>query len=178
MATSPIKNRGLPSHNAGRRGPAPEPNPEVGTPARATASAAVIMCTADPSKADKRTRSKWSRLMRYAAVYKPDSEALGQFIYRKGGINACAARFSRCLGRTGRRDVRRENDESGNPFVRFDEGRHCNEFRGQEGLAIKLVTNDGFLNKLPGAERHPSRLPLINTSLFAIPVGFAAYTGI
>jgi hypothetical protein len=61
--------------------------------------AAIIRCTADPAKADKRTRSKWSRLMRYAAVCKPDSEALDQFVRRKGGINACATRFSRCLGR-------------------------------------------------------------------------------
>jgi hypothetical protein len=53
---------------------------------------AVIRCTADPGKADKRTRSKWSRAMRYAAVYKPDSEPLAEFIQRKGGINACAAR--------------------------------------------------------------------------------------
>jgi hypothetical protein len=60
---------------------------------------AVIRCTADPAKADKRTRSKWSRVMRYAAVYKSDSEPLEQFIKRKGGINACAARFTRCLGR-------------------------------------------------------------------------------
>jgi hypothetical protein len=60
--------------------------------------AAVILCTADPTKADKRTRSKWSRVLRYAAVYKSDSEPLGRFIRRKGGINACAARFSRCLG--------------------------------------------------------------------------------
>ena len=61
--------------------------------------AAIIRCTADPGKADKRTRSKWSRMMRYAAAYKPVSEPLQQFIRRKGGINACAARFSRCLGR-------------------------------------------------------------------------------
>jgi hypothetical protein len=61
--------------------------------------AAVIRCTADPAKADKRTRSKWSRMMRYAAVYKPDSEPLERFVRRKGGINACAGRFSRCLGR-------------------------------------------------------------------------------
>jgi hypothetical protein len=61
--------------------------------------AAVIRCTADPAKADKRTRSKWSRVLRYAAAYKPDSEALDQFVRRKGGINACTARFSRCLGR-------------------------------------------------------------------------------
>jgi hypothetical protein len=60
--------------------------------------AGVIRCTADSAKADKRTRSKWSRVMRYAAWYKPDSEPLGEFIRRKGGINACAARFSRCLG--------------------------------------------------------------------------------
>jgi hypothetical protein len=63
--------------------------------------AAVIRCTADPAKADKRTRSKWSRVMRYAAVYKPDAETPAQFIRRKGGINACAARFTRRLGRKG-----------------------------------------------------------------------------
>jgi hypothetical protein len=34
-----------------------------------------------------------------AVAYKPDSEPLDPFIKRKGGINACAARFSRCLGR-------------------------------------------------------------------------------
>jgi hypothetical protein len=61
--------------------------------------AAIIRCTADPAKADKRTRSKWSRVMRFAAAYKSDSEPLDQFVRRKGGINACAARFSRRLGR-------------------------------------------------------------------------------
>jgi hypothetical protein len=61
--------------------------------------AAVIRCTADPAKADKRTRSKWSRVMRCAAVYKPDSEPLERFVRRKGGINECAARFTRRLGR-------------------------------------------------------------------------------
>jgi hypothetical protein len=61
--------------------------------------AAIIRCTADPAKADKRTRSKWSRVMRYAAAYKPDSEPLEQFIRRKGGINACVGRFSRCVRR-------------------------------------------------------------------------------
>jgi hypothetical protein len=60
---------------------------------------AIIRCSADPVKADKRTRSKWSRVMRYAAVYKSDLEPLDRFIKRKGGINRCAARYSRCLGR-------------------------------------------------------------------------------
>ena len=61
--------------------------------------ASIIRCTADPTKADKRTRSKWSRVMRYAAAYKPDAEPLDQFVRRKGAINECAARFSRCVGR-------------------------------------------------------------------------------
>jgi hypothetical protein len=61
--------------------------------------AAIIRCTADPAKADERTRSKWSRVMRYVAAHKPHSGPLEQFVRRKGGINACASRFSRWLGR-------------------------------------------------------------------------------
>jgi hypothetical protein len=71
--------------------------------------AAIIRCTADAVKADKRTRSKWSRVMRYAAAHKPDSEPLDQFIMRKGGINACAARFTRCLGRGAARRLQRRS---------------------------------------------------------------------
>jgi hypothetical protein len=43
--------------------------------------------------------------MRYAAEYKDLNEPLGDFIKRKGGINACAARFTRRLGRGGPRDT-------------------------------------------------------------------------
>jgi hypothetical protein len=64
--------------------------------------AAIIRCTSDPAKADKRTRSKWSRVLRYAIEYKPSSEPLDLFVKRKGGINACAGRFTRRLGRRGR----------------------------------------------------------------------------
>jgi hypothetical protein len=71
----------------------------LGVSEREDAFAAVIRCTADPAKADKRTRSKWSRVLRYAAAYKLDSEHLGRFVQRKGGINECAARFTRALGR-------------------------------------------------------------------------------
>jgi hypothetical protein len=60
--------------------------------------AAIIRCTADPAKVDKRTRSKWSRVLRYALKYKSNSEPLDQFIKRKGGINKCASRFARLLG--------------------------------------------------------------------------------
>jgi hypothetical protein len=55
--------------------------------------AAVIRCTADREKVDKRTRSKWSRALRYALRYRSYSEPLDQFIKRKGGINRCAERF-------------------------------------------------------------------------------------
>jgi hypothetical protein len=61
--------------------------------------AAMIRCTADPAKADKRTRSKWSRVLRYAVRYKVDAEPLAEFIKRKGGINECNARYGRCLRR-------------------------------------------------------------------------------
>ena len=64
--------------------------------------AAIILCTSDAAKVDRRTRSKWSRVMRYAAEYKSSSEPLAAFVQRKGGINKCAARFARCLGRGGR----------------------------------------------------------------------------
>jgi hypothetical protein len=61
--------------------------------------AAIIRCTADPAKVDKRTRSKWSRMMRYAAERKLNSEALDRFVKRKGGVNKCVARFTLGLGR-------------------------------------------------------------------------------
>ena len=55
--------------------------------------AAIIRCTADPTKVDKRTRSKWSRALRYSLAHKSPSEPLARFIKRKGGINRCAERF-------------------------------------------------------------------------------------
>jgi hypothetical protein len=61
--------------------------------------AAIILATADRAKVDRRTRSKWSRVLRYAMEHKPVAESVAAFIQRKGGINACAARFTRCIGR-------------------------------------------------------------------------------
>ena len=60
--------------------------------------AGVILCTSDPAKVDRRTRSKWSRVLRYALEYKPQSEPLDQFVKRKGGINICAPRCGKRLG--------------------------------------------------------------------------------
>ncbi len=56
--------------------------------------AILILCTSDPGKVDAKTRSKWSRVLRYADKFKPDSEKLADFVKRKGGINECAARWS------------------------------------------------------------------------------------
>ena len=61
--------------------------------------AAIIRCTSDPSKVDKRTRSKWSRALRYAISCKPVDEPLDQFIPRKGGINKCVARLTQQMSR-------------------------------------------------------------------------------
>ena len=45
--------------------------------------AMVILCTADREKVDRRTRSKWSRVLRYAAEYKRSSEPLAAFVQRR-----------------------------------------------------------------------------------------------
>ena len=73
--------------------------------------AVVIYCTADRGKVDERTRSKWSRVLRYAAQYKDLDEPLRDFIKRKGGINKCAARFTRRLGRGGKVAQQVSSDE-------------------------------------------------------------------
>jgi hypothetical protein len=61
--------------------------------------AAIIRCTADPRRVDKRTRSKWSRVLRYVKMEKDEQEPLADFIKRKGGINECNVRYGRCLRR-------------------------------------------------------------------------------
>ena len=66
--------------------------------------AAIIRCTADRDKIDKRTLSKWSRVLRYAGEYKSSSEPLAAFVQCKGGINKCAARFTVRFGRGGRKE--------------------------------------------------------------------------
>ena len=61
--------------------------------------AAIIRCTTDPARVDMRTRSKWSRVMRYATAIKDQAEPLQQFVQRKGGINKCASRHTQLLRR-------------------------------------------------------------------------------
>ena len=63
--------------------------------------AAVILCTADRDKVDDRDAEQ---VVAGAAVRgrkaKDLDEPLRDFIKRKGGINKCAARFARRLGRS------------------------------------------------------------------------------
>ena len=67
-------------------------------PEREDPFAAIIRCTADPVRVDTRTRSKWSRVMRYATAIKDQAEPLQQFVQRKGGINKCASRTRSFFG--------------------------------------------------------------------------------
>jgi hypothetical protein len=60
---------------------------------------AVIIATAYPDNVDRRTVSKWSRVLRYAAKFKRQTEGLTDFIKRRGGLNACASRYACLLGR-------------------------------------------------------------------------------
>jgi len=55
----------------------------------------LIFCTADPKVADAKTRSKWSRALRFARKAKPGDQPLTAFIKSNGGINECARRFAR-----------------------------------------------------------------------------------
>jgi DNA polymerase IIIc chi subunit len=56
--------------------------------------AVVIFCTSDSRKVDAKTRSKWSRALKYTERFKPDTQGLAQFIKSKGGINEYAAQWS------------------------------------------------------------------------------------
>jgi len=55
----------------------------------------VIFCTADPKIVDAKTRSKWSRVLRYARKAKPVGQSLTEFFKSNGGINECARKFAR-----------------------------------------------------------------------------------
>jgi hypothetical protein len=60
--------------------------------------AAVIRCTSERS-VDCKTVSKWARALRYVAYCKVPRTKLRTFMKRMGGINGCADRHSRYLGR-------------------------------------------------------------------------------
>jgi hypothetical protein len=57
-------------------------------------TAIIIFCTADPAKVDGRVRSKWSRLLRYAAAHNAPPKSLAAFVKGHGGINRCSSQLS------------------------------------------------------------------------------------
>jgi hypothetical protein len=61
--------------------------------------AAIIFCTTDREKIDFKMRSKLARVLRYARVFKDADESLQDFVKARGGINKCARRYARRLGR-------------------------------------------------------------------------------
>lgn len=71
--------------------------------------AAVIFCTSAAHTVDAKTRSKWSRALRYAERFKPDTQSLAQFIKSKGGINECACLVVRSRSRNGENTLKRSS---------------------------------------------------------------------
>ncbi len=63
--------------------------------------ATIIRATCE-GQVDSKTASKWSRALRYVAYCEVPSASLKTFMKEAGGINACAARFARYYGRSGR----------------------------------------------------------------------------
>jgi hypothetical protein len=59
----------------------------------------IIFCTSDRDVVDAKTRSKWSRVLRYVQRFNRKRKGFKTFIKDKGGINACASRFAARLGR-------------------------------------------------------------------------------
>jgi hypothetical protein len=60
--------------------------------------ATVIRCTSERD-IDNKTISKWARALRYAAHCKSPKTGLKRFMKKMGGINGCADRHTRYLGR-------------------------------------------------------------------------------
>lgn len=54
----------------------------------------IIFCTSDPEVVDEKTRSKWSRVLRFARKAKPAGQRLTDFIKSNGGLNQCAHQFA------------------------------------------------------------------------------------
>ena len=77
------------------------------TPNNIEPFAALMTVAAHPQTIDHRTLAKWSRVLRYGAEVKLPGTPLRKFIKKRGGINACALRFTRRFGKSTRRKIRR-----------------------------------------------------------------------
>jgi hypothetical protein len=70
---------------------------EVPIPKNIESYRAVVAASLAPETMDKRTVSKWSRALRFAAACKSDKIRLQKFIKRQGGINACTAKYAQSM---------------------------------------------------------------------------------
>jgi len=59
----------------------------------------VIRFAAGPDDVDRKVASKLSRVLRYAAKFKPSRVSLRAFIRARGGLNGVAALYAQRLGR-------------------------------------------------------------------------------
>jgi hypothetical protein len=59
----------------------------------------LLTAAAHPKKIDRRTLCKWASIMIYADYYKSPAVSLARFVRKRNGINACAALYTRRLGR-------------------------------------------------------------------------------
>lgn len=71
-----------------------KPVPEIIEP-----FAAVLTACLAPDRLDRRHLSRYARVLRYAAACSCRTKRLEAFIKRRGGLNGCAAKHSRRLGR-------------------------------------------------------------------------------
>jgi len=67
------------------------------TPAGNEPFVLLITVAAHPHRIDERTLSKWTRVLQFAADRKLPSTPLDAFAKRYGGVNDCAAEFTRRL---------------------------------------------------------------------------------
>ena len=122
----------------------------------------MILCTSDPGKVDKRTRSKWSRVLRYAAEYKTNAEPLAAFIQRKGGINKCASRFTRCRADLGSRGlgVRSASSDQGRLILRREVASTLASWNYRGLLLLRDADGRSLFDSLVhflGGEQRPDR---------------------
>jgi hypothetical protein len=68
----------------------PEGHPEITDP-----FSVGIYCSADPKIVDRKMRSKWSRVLSYAAQKNVQPQKLMSFIQARGGINRCARLYAK-----------------------------------------------------------------------------------
>jgi hypothetical protein len=95
--------------------------------------ASIIRCTADPVRADKRTRSKWGRALRYAKMQKDEKEPVTEFIKRRAASTNALFGTADASG-----DLLQEGDQS----LNFNAVRQATERRWFAGQGRQRSIRD------------------------------------